>query len=78
MQNMVNQLKPMALEQKDLNKRHAAGIFDGGKWLSFGVNSNRTYNKAFSYIHGSSICCSTHAEIDALRKARCREKSRIL
>jgi len=76
-QAIVNKLKIMAL-QSTLNKRHAAAVVIGSKIITSAINSERTYNKVFAHINGRATCCSTHAEVAAIRKALCREPWYIL
>lgn len=68
-QTVVNQLKTLALKSQ-LNKRHAAAVIINGTIVTTAMNSDRTYQKAFRSIHNTSICCSTHAEMEAIRKAQ--------
>lgn len=68
LQSIVDQLRQMALHS-DLNKRHAAAIIDGSKVASMASNNDRTCHKVFRHINNTSICCSTHAEVNAIRGA---------
>lgn len=79
-QSIIDQLVPMAL-QVTLNKRHAAAIISGGRVLSKATNDDRTRQKVFRHVHNTSNCCSSHAEMNAIRKARlllCGKRPRIL
>jgi hypothetical protein len=79
-QVIVDRLRTLALSSQ-LNKRHAAAVVIGSKIVTSAANDERTHNKVFAHLHGSSVCCSTHAEIGALRKARsylCGQRPRIL
>lgn len=79
-QSIVRQLVPLAL-QVLLNKRHAAAIISGGHVLSEATNDERTRQKVFRHLHNTSNCCSSHAEMNAIRKARlllCGKRPRIL
>ncbi len=67
--SVVNQLVSVALKSS-LNKRHAAAILSNGRIASIGMNNERTHQKIFRHLHNTSVCCSTHAEMDAIRKAR--------
>jgi tRNA(Arg) A34 adenosine deaminase TadA len=79
-QVIVDRLRMLALSSQ-LNKRHAAAVVIGSKIITSAANDERTHNKVFAHLHRSSVCCSTHAEIGALRKARsylCGQRPRIL
>lgn len=67
-QTIVNQLRSLALSSQ-LNKRHAAAVIMNGKIITKASNTERTHQKFFHCVHNTSICCSTHAEMDAIRKA---------
>lgn len=70
-QNIVNHLKVLALNSQ-LNKKHAAAVIINGSIITTGLNTNRTYQKSFRHLYNTSICCSTHAEMEAIRKAQWR------
>ncbi len=76
-QSIVNKLRTLALTST-LNKRHAAAVVIGSKIITSAINSERTYNKLLTHINGQPTCCSTHAEVAALRKALYRQKQCIL
>jgi tRNA(Arg) A34 adenosine deaminase TadA len=72
-ESIVSQLKVLAIEGK-LKSRHAAAIVINGKILAMGVNNDRTYNKSLKKTRNTSICCSMHAEVSAIRKALGKRK----
>ena len=72
-ENIVLQLKEIA-NMSTLRSKHAAAVIINNKILSTGINTDRTYNRSMKKSRNTSICCSTHAEISAIRKALTQRK----